>query len=94
MSFAAIVPLVIWFIVRYADTLVCLRLLRWPAIGRENNMKFYKFWINHSIYGETQHTRQADELKVVDGTTYWYAPTGLKFEVWGVEEVNTEEVVT
>ena len=57
-------------------------------------MKFYKFWINHRIHGETQYTRQADELKVVDGTTYWYAPTGLKFEVWGVEEVNTEEVVT
>ena len=38
-------------------------------------MKFYKFWINHSIHGETQYTRQADELKVVDGTTYWYAPS-------------------
>ena len=79
---------------RYAEILVCRRLLRWPVIGRENNMKFYKFWINHSIHGETQYIRQADELKLVDGTTYWYAPSGLKFEVWGVEEVNTEEVVT
>jgi hypothetical protein len=50
-------------------------------------MKFYKFWIADGIC-EKQFIREAKELKTIDGTTYWHAPTGKRFEVWGVEKVS------
>ena len=50
-------------------------------------MEFYKFWIADGIC-EKQFIRNASELVTIDGTTYWHAPTGKRFEVWGVEKVT------
>ena len=48
-------------------------------------MVFYKFWIADGIC-EKQFIREADELKTIDGATYWLR-NGERFEVWGVERV-------
>ena len=56
-------------------------------LGGVNKMVFYKFWIADGIC-EKQFIREAKELKTIDGTTYWHAPTGKRFEVWGVEKVS------
>jgi hypothetical protein len=50
-------------------------------------MVFYKFWIADGIC-EKQFIRNANELVTIDGATYWHAPTGKRFEVWGVEKVS------
>ncbi len=50
-------------------------------------MSFYRFWIADGIC-EKQFIRNASELVTIDGTTYWDAPTGKRFEVWGVEKVS------
>ena len=47
-------------------------------------MVFYKFWIADGIC-EKQFIREADDLKTIDGTTYWFH-NGKRFEVWGVEK--------
>ena len=56
-------------------------------LGGVSNMVFYKFWIADGIC-EKQFIRNANELVTIDGTTYWHAPTGKRFEVWGVEKVS------
>ena len=56
-------------------------------LGGVNKMVFYKFWIADGIC-EKQFIRNANELVTIDGATYWHAPTGKRFEVWGVEKVS------